>query len=228
MRYYLNQLYNLVSFRSALNTELTNNALLMGADFSSYNDTLGFVASAIYLYFFEDLVAYETFDEDIDEVKANFINRISYDIAVKLPYWYRKYNEIKSLLTTDDLSLLQTSRVISSSQDKTDSAGGSLQKVATTPSGISTETSEDRFEISIDSDSDTSVNEIDTLGFVDKYTNTQQKYANTSRIEGNRSGDIYREGSIEELLKVLEKLPSSFADEITREVSKHFIFVYDR
>lgn len=70
-------------------------------------------------------------------------------------------------------------------------------------------------------------NEIDTTGFVDKYTNAQQKYANASRVVGERSGEILREGSVDELLKILEKLPSSFGDEINKELSKHFLFVYE-
>ena len=36
-----------------------------------------------------------------------------------------------------------------------------------------------------------------------------------------------REGSIDELLKVLEKLPSSFADEVSIALQKHFIFDYE-
>ena len=139
----------------------------------------------------------------------------------------KKYAQIKTLLTTDDLSLLQTSKVTSSSTDNTNSASGTLQKTATTPTGVSTEGSTDSFTLEIEQDGTGTDASVETDGFADKYTNAQQKFANASRIEGSRSGSITREGSIDELLNVLEKLPSSFANEITKAVQKHFIFDYD-
>ena len=116
----------------------------------------------------------------------------------------------------------------SSSNDTTKSAGGTLQKTATTPTGVTATGSEDGFELEIidGSDNDNEAN-VTTTGFADKYTNAQQKFANATRVEGERSGEILREGSIDELLKVLEKLPSSFADEISISLQKHFIFDYD-
>lgn len=220
-RYKLKTLYTKSQLFTALNSYTTDSGIIMGLDSETIEEVLSFVASCIYGYFFDDYVAYD--GEDDAEVKDTFINRMGYDISVKLPYWYKKYNYIKKLLTTDQFSLLQTSKVVSSSSDNTDSASGSLQKIATTPTGVSADSSTDSFEITID-DGD---NSVDTTGFVDKYTNTQQKYASSNKIVGSRSGEITREGSIDELLNILEKLPSSFADEVTKALQKHFIFAYD-
>lgn len=222
-RYTLSQLYTQANLQTALRTAITSSGLLMGKTLD--NDVADFVASAIYGYFYNDLVVYEGDDES--DVKALFIARLGYDVGVKYLYWKRKYDYIKTLLTSDDITLLQTSKMVSSSNDLTKSAGGSLQKVATTPTGISTNPVTDGIDITIGSGTDDGENEIATEGFVDKYTNSQQKYANANRVEGERSGEILREGSIDELLNVLEKLPSSFADEVNRELQKHFIFDYD-
>ena len=197
----------------------------MGLTGTAYTEVVGFIASCIYGYFYDDIVAYE--GEDTEEVSDIFETRLSYDISVRLPYWYKKYLTIKKLLTTEDLSLLQTSKMTSSSSDTTKSAGGSLQKGATTPTGVSAGTSDDEIEITIGAGINEGKNKVDTKGFVDKYTNHQQKFANASKIEGERSGEILREGSIDELLNVLEKLPSSFADEVNKQLQKHFIFDYD-
>lgn len=226
-RYKLNELYTLQQFSTQVESSLSAiSGLAMGITTQQRSEVVGFVASAIYGYFYDDLVAYE--GEDEDDVKSYFTTRLGYDIAVKMPYWYRKYNYIKKLLTDSDLSLFQTSKVSSSSSDLSKSASGTLQKTATTPTGVSTGTDSDAIEITIDDASETETDAgILTEGFADKYTNAQQKFANAGRVEGERSGLITREGSIDELIKVLEKLPSSFADEVTREVGKHFIFDYE-
>ena len=222
MRYKLYQLYDLSTLNTAITSYLTSNSgLVMGTTLSTFTSVINFISNTIYGYFYDDVVVYG--GEDSTEVKELFINRLGYDIGVKLPYWYRKYNYIKKLLTDDDFSLMQTSDVTSSSSDETKSAGGSLQKGATTPTGVATTTSPDEINITIDG-GDTS---IETEGFVDKYTNYQQKYANANRVEGSRSGNIHREGSIDELLNILEKLPASFGNEINVLLQKHFIFDYD-
>lgn len=224
-RYNLSTLYaGLIEFQASIASQINGSPMLMGL--TDWATTLTFVCASIWGYFYGDMVAYS--GEDEDDVKTIFSKRLSYDIAVKLPYWYKKYNYIKTLLTTNELSLLQTSKMTSHSDDTTKTAGGSLQKIATTPTGVTTGTATDGINIAIGSGEETEgQNEIVTEGFVDKYTNTQQKYANASRIEGDRNGEIMREGSINELLDVLEKLPSSFADEVTKEVQKHFIFDYE-
>lgn len=222
MRYKLYQLYDLSTLNTAITSYLTSNSgLVMGVTLSTFTSVINFISNTIYGYFYDDVVVYG--GEDSTEVKELFINRLGYDIGVKLPYWYRKYNYIKKLLTDDDFSLMQTSSVTSSSSDETKSAGGSLQKGATTPTGVTTTTTPDEINITME-DGDTS---IETEGFVDKYTNYQQKYANANRVEGSRSGNIHREGSIDELLNVLEKLPASFGNEINVLLQKHFIFDYD-
>ena len=223
-RYTLKELYaNRLLFNLQLNTALLDkSSMVMGLDITQSGELVSFISSAIYGYFYDDLVAYTG-----ENVNSDFIERLSYDVAVKLPYWSKKYAQIKKLLTTDDLSLLQTSKVTSSSTDNTNSASGTLQKTATTPTGVSTGTSTDSFNIETGEQDGQLSASVETDGFADKYTNAQQKFANASKIEGSRSGTITREGSIDELLNVLEKLPSSFANEITKAVQKHFIFDYD-
>ena len=230
-RYELKNLYTREEFSSAIHDLFEDGAyadgsLIMGLSLSEIEPVIWFVASAIYCYFFNDLVAYAGDSED--EVRDTFQDRLTYDIAVKLPYWYRKYKYIKKLLTDEDMSLLQTSKVVSSSQDNTASASGSLQKIATTPTGVSTGGVIDNIDITntIDSNKDSTA-EVETDTFADKYSNTQQKFASANNVKGERSGTITREGSIDELLNVLEKLPSSFANEVTKAVGKHFIFDYD-
>ena len=212
------------SFRTDLSQHITGDMTMGMMSNENISEVITFLANAIWGYFYNDLVAYPI---DEPEDFSIFLTRIGYDISVKLPYWYRKYFEIKKLLTDDDFNLMQTSKVISSSQDTTDSASGSLQKTATTPTGVSVDSATDSFDITIDADSQTANNSVETTGFADKYTNAQQKYANSSKILGQRSGTITREGSVDDLIKVLEKLPSSFADEVTKELGKHFIFDYD-
>ena len=202
-----------------------NTAMSFGKTATQLNEVLTFVGMVVYGYFYDDLVAYD--GEDVEEVQETFIDRLCYDVNVKIPYWAKKYEYVKKLLTTNDFSLLQTSKMTSSSNDTTKSAGGTLQKTATTPTGVSATGSTDSINIDIKSGTDDGDNDVETNGFADKYTNAQQKFANATRVEGERSGEILREGSIDDLLNVLEKLPSSFADEINRVLQKHFIFDYD-
>ena len=202
-----------------------NTSMSFGKTATQLNEVLTFVGMVVYGYFYDDLVAYE--GEDVEEVQETFIDRLCYDVNVKIPYWAKKYEYVKKLLTTDDFSLLQTSKMTSSSNDKTQSAGGTLQKTATTPTGVSATGATDDINITLGEGTDEGENSVETNGFADKYTNAQQKFANAMLSKGERSGEILREGSIDELLNVLEKLPSSFANEINIVLQKHFIFDYD-
>ena len=199
--------------------------MLMGLNVTLANSITPFICGCVYGYFSKDLIAYE--GEDISEVSNKFMERFVYDVALKYPYWNRKYKAIQNLLNTEDMSLLQTSKVTSSSTDETNSAGGSLQKGATTPTGVTSETSPDEINIEFGTGETEGEHSVETNGFVDKYTNHQQKFVNANQIKGSRSGEILREGSIEDLLKVLEKLPASFCDEISKYMQKHFIFDYE-
>lgn len=227
-RYKLKDLYTLIQLNTFVKTNMLEksvNGMLMGLTSQQIEEVINFIDGFIYGYFYDDFVAYE--GEDINEVQASFMQRFTYDIAIKLPYWYRKYNQIKNLLTTNDLSLLQTSKMTSSSSDNTDTASGTLQKTATTPTGVSTGTASDDIDIEITRDSGTLGAEVSTEGFADKYSNAQQKFATAGKVNSQREGSILREGSIEELVNVLEKLPSSFANEINKELAHHFIFDYE-
>ena len=233
----LKDLYNSIStLNSALLASVNDYKESLLYDYSTPSDefasVMNFVSGALYGYFFDDLVSYsstELDEEDIVyDIRNQFINRISYDIALKLPYWFRKYNAFKELLVGEE-NLKQTSKMTSSSTDQTDSAGGTLQKTATTPTGVSTGTAEDKIKITFVNSMGVQdgTHNVTTDGFADKYTNAQQKFANAMTTKGNRSGEIMREGSIDEYLNVLEKLPASFGNEITKELQKHFIFDYD-
>ena len=223
-RYELKQLYASVSdFKSALEQGVTSMGLMMASQYSNSVYST-FIAYAIYKYFCDDYVHY-TGDTSSD-VATTLMYRMAYDVSVKFPYWKVKYDYILKLFTEDEISLLQSSKMTSSSSEKVNSAGGVIQKSASTPTGVSSATA-DEMEISNE------VDEYDTLNasvlsssFADKYTNYQGKTSTGNKTSGERSGVVLREGSIDELLKILEKLPSSFADEITKEVSKHFDLVY--
>lgn len=225
MRYKLNDLYDTITdFVDGIKTGL-NTYLTFGKTATQLNELLTFVGNVIGGYFYDDVIAYE--GEDDTEVANIFMTRLCYDINLHIPYWFKKYEYVKKLLTTSDFDLLQTSKMTSSSTDNTKSAGGSLQKIATTPTGVSADSATDEIDIEIGEGTNEGENTIDTTGFVDKYTNTQQKYANASEVKGARSGEVMREGSIKDLLDVLEKLPATFGDEISIVLQKHFIFDYE-
>ena len=223
-RYELELLYITADdFKSALETSVASMGLMLSSSYASSVYST-FIAYSIYKYFYADKVYYE--GETTDEVKAIFMQRLGYDVAVKFPYWKRKYDYILKLLSDEELSLLQTSKMTSSSQEDVNSAGGVIQKSASTPTGVSTGTG-DELEISATIDQTGTLDVgVDSSSFADKYTNYQGKTSTGNKTSGTRSGEVLREGSIDELLKVLEKLPSSFADEITKEVSKHFEVLY--
>lgn len=225
-RYILDDVYDVPSdMVSDIKLTLTGSAYLMGKSITTYDDILLFICTALIGYFYDDVIAYN--GETLNDVRATFLRRVTNDIGIKLPYYYKKYNYIKKLLTTEELSLLQTSKMTSSSSDATDTASGTLQKTATTPTGVSAEGSEDSFDIAIDSDGQTANTQVETTGFADKYSNAQQKFATAGKVNSQREGEILREGSIEELVNVLEKLPSSFANEINKDFAHHFIFDYE-
>lgn len=226
-RYELNQLYETAdAFKSALETSVTSMGLMLASGYASSVYST-FIAYSIYKYFYEDIIHYE--GEDEDEVKATLMKRMGYDIAVKFPYWKVKYDYILKLFTENEITLLQTSKMISSSNENVASAGGVIQKSASTPTGVNPSTTTgDSVTITATNDED-SLDldvDVDSSSFAEKYTNYQGKTTSGSKTQGNRSGEVLRQGSIDELLKILEKLPSSFADEITKEVSKHFDIVY--
>ena len=225
MRYELQELYETVTdFVDAIKTGV-NTSMTFGKTTTELNEVITFAGNVIAGYFYEDLVAYD--GEDESDVISKFMPRLCYDINLHLPYWFRKYAQIKKLLTTNDFDLLQTSKMTSSSNDKTKSAGGTLQKTATTPTGVSATGSTDSINIDIKSGTSDGDNDVETNGFADKYTNAQQKFANATRVEGERSGEIMREGSIKDLLEVLEKLPATFGNELSIALQKHFIFDYE-
>ena len=227
-KYTLKETYStIVLFNTALTTSVIRAGLMFSSEYAS-SPLSSLISNAIYNYFYDDNLKY--YGDEITDVRDNFIQRIGYDIAVKFPYWKTKYNYILKLFTADQLNLLQTSRMISESHEDVKSAGGVIQKSASTPTGVSATSSGDNLEITTTPSSTTTSETLDvdvgSDSFADKYTNYQGKTATGSKTQGDRSGDVMREGSIKELLEVLEKLPSSFTDEILKEVSKHFEVVY--
>ena len=216
-------LQDLVSYSSGI-------GLMLSSSITTSDVHTLFIAHAIYGEFFDDEVAYYIDDaqDPFRETNDIFMRRLGYDVAVKYPYWKKKYDYVLKLLTEDEISLLQTSKMISSSNEQMENAGGSLQKSASTPTAVSTSGDEDGFSLSMTSESTTDLEvAMTTNGFVDNYSNFQGKTATTSKSLVDRDGKITREGSIKELLEVLELLPSSFADEVTRSLAHHFMFVYD-
>ena len=224
--YYGNEDSPVASFINDIKSR-TNSVITFGKTATQLNELITFVGNVIYGYFYDVPVSYKIDEDDIPEDFSVFLSRLCYDINLYTPYWFKKYEYVKKLLTTSDFNLLQTSKMTSSSSDTTKSAGGTLQKTATTPTGVSADSATDSFDIEISETSGVMTGEVDTTGFADKYTNAQQKFANASQIKGERSGEIMREGSIDDLLKVLEKLPASFGNEISIALQKHFIFDYD-
>ena len=223
----LKDIYTLNYFIDDISTELkhTYGRLLTPfiSSLSSQNvdSAIDFIGLAIYNYYVDDLIAYDT-----DVV---FMQRLTYDIAVKFPYWYKKLDEYGVLYK--DFNLMQTSKMTSSSTDKTNAVGGNLQKSASTPTGVDTSSEGDTMvvtETPVGSDQTEGVeSDVSTESYVEKYTNYIGKNHSTTFAKGERSSEIFREGSIKDYIEVLEKLPSSFADEITKAVSKHFIFDYE-
>ena len=224
-RYELQELYDSADgFKSALETSVTSMGLMLANGYANSVYST-FIAYSIYKYFYEDIVHYE--GEDEDEVKTKLMKRMGYDIAVKFPYWKIKYDYILKLFTEDEIKLLQSSKMKSNSEESVANAGGVIQKSASTPTGVSTTGVADNIKITGDYDDELEVEvNVASSSFADKYTNYQGNTSSASKSHGYRDGEVLREGSINELLNILEKLPSSFADEITKEVSKHFDIVY--
>lgn len=228
-RYKLNTLY---PYYTDFNDDLLDimqqqpfTIMYMGKSFEDIQPTLRFIIATIYGQFFEDYVAYPNDSQGL--AKSTFEQRLCYDLAVKLPYWTTKYNYIQKLFNDSELIILmQTSKMISNSSEDVNSVGGSMQKSASTPTGVSSTATGDEIDITLDKDDETLNTNVATDSFVDRYTNYQGKTNTASKTTGERSGTITRQGSIDELLKVLEKLPASFADEINEVVAKHFIFTY--
>lgn len=219
----LSELYITSSaFATALSTQLLTNSAIYSPFVSSPVSASFelFIFTSIYNYYYDDIVAYEDSDD--------FVNRLAYDVAVKYAYWYKKFEYIQDLFK--ELDLMQSSKMTSSSIDETSSVGGTLQKTASTPTGVTT-TSDNQMTNSMyvqHSDETTNIDStVSTTDYVDKYTNYEGKTHSSAQAKGERSATIQRQGDIETLLKVLEKLPSSFADEITKQVSKHFIQDYN-
>lgn len=219
----LSQLYvSSSAFATAMSTQLLTNSAIYSPFVSSPVSASFelFIFTSIYNYYYDDIVAYEDSDD--------FVNRLAYDVAVKYGYWYKKFTYIQDLFR--ELDLMQSSKMTSSSNDKTSSVGGTLQKTANTPTGVTTE-SDNVINLSMYDTSSDETESSETLAvttdYVDKYTNYEGKVHSSAIAKGERSATIERQGDIETLLRVLEKLPSSFADEITKYVSKHFIQDYN-
>lgn len=231
MRYTLHELYDDVS---ELFTDLKTyirSAIIYPNTLANDDVTLLYISNVVYNEFYDDEIAYE--GDDFADTKSIFLKRISYEISIKYNYWKKKYEYVNKLLTENEISLLQSSKMVSSSKGRITNAGGTMQKSASTPTGVSTTNNGDDLQVSTkdahvtgSSYDMTYSSSVTSTSFVDKYTNFQGKTNSSSVADEDRNATIFREVSIEELLRVLEKLPASFGDEVTKYLAHNFMFVY--
>ena len=87
------------AFATDLNSQIQTPMVMGVMSKSDISEVINFIAYTIYGYFYNDLIAYPL-DPDyiIEDYHSIFLHRLCYDISVKLPYWYRKYYEIKNAL----------------------------------------------------------------------------------------------------------------------------------
>lgn len=179
-----------------------------------------YVIGLIYHEYEDDRIAYTSFDD--------FKKRLFFDLTCSLPFILRKFNEYVSLLnisTTPSLNV--SSSMHSQSNEDGHNASGYLQKTASTPTGVSTGTTEDEITITSSKTNNVANNSVDTNGFVDKYTNFQGKTTSASSINNEKITDIERKGSTKDLLENLKKLEYELHNEVLGIASKHFLTLYE-
>jgi hypothetical protein len=181
---------------------------------------VSYVMTLIYLEFEDDRIAYTSFDD--------FKKRLFFDLTCSMPFILRKYNEYLNLLNTSTTpSLNVSSSMHSQSNEDGHNASGFLQKTASTPTGVSTGTTEDVITIDTSKQSGSAKASIETDGFVDKYTNFQGKSASSSSINNEKITDIERKGSTKDLLDNIKRLEFELHNEILGIASKHFLVLYE-
>lgn len=186
-----------------------------------YEDLLGSISYAIYNYYQRDKVLYK--NKDI------FLERICFDLMIKLSHYVVKYNITKLFLDYktkeryDDTSSMKTK-----SKEKGISASGVVQSSASTPTGVdNSETgTEQIITKETSADGKTTTTNIDDDEYVSRYTNYQSKTNGVHDNDVSRDSEHTRKGNLIDIITFSNLLPQTFFDEVLKDVSKHFVYLY--
>lgn len=174
------------------------------------------VAKAIFNYYYDDKIAY--LDNEV------FAYRLMNDIAINI----NRYFEMKQVefylakdSTTNDKWCL-TTKTSSIANESGKSGSAVLQSSASTPTGVSPNATGSTIEMEDTEDGKSYSNN----GYVDKYTNFQAKTNGLHKNDIDRTAEVSRIGNYDVAIELLKMFPKSYMEQVLKDVSKHFIYVY--
>lgn len=174
------------------------------------------ICNNIYNYYYDDKIAY--LDEEV------FVHRLTNDIALNVNRYFEmrkvEFYLAKDSTTNDKWCL--TTKTSSVANESGKSGSSVLQSSASTPTGVSPSSTGSTIEMEDTEDGKVFENN----GYVDKYTNFQAKTNGLHKNDIDRTADVSRSGNYDVAIELLKKFPKSFMEQVLKDVSKHFIYVY--
>lgn len=172
----------------------------------------------IYFHYRRDCVAYLN--------KVDFVDRLLNDLAFNFGKYIVKYNVTNILSNfSNETRYDDTSKMQSDTNERGLSSSSVVQSSASTPTGISSAQSSS-INLRYQKGEDESGTEFVTDAYTDKYTNFQGKTNGLHDNDVERKSVITRKGKLLDIIELEQKLPNSLYDEVLKDVSKHFIFLY--
>lgn len=181
------------------------------------------IAYIIYDYYSRDRLAYSNEDEDY---KTIFFDRLGQQLSIKIPTYIVRFNFQKILDENSPDRYDVTSHMESSSQEKGLSGSSVIQSSASTPTGVSTETTSSQVTITKNEDTTSANVDIQDNEYSSKYTSFQAKTNGVHDNDVTREGDVKRRGGLLDIINLVNNLPQEFFEVVLKDVSKHFLFVY--
>lgn len=206
------------SFISVLSTLFRDdfNYYLEDSMVTTIQNFLTKIGKSIYMYYYDDKIAYE--DEEV------FAYRLANDIAINVNRYFEmmkvEFYLVKDSTTNDKWCLTTKTSSVANESGKSGSAV--LQSSASTPTGVSPSSTGSTIEMEDTEDGKVFENN----GYVDKYTNFQAKTNGLHKNDIDRTADVSRSGNYDVAIELLKKFPKSFMEQVLKDVSKHFIYVY--
>lgn len=181
--------------------------------------TLAF-SSPIYDEYHTDSLAY--LDSD------TFMDRMINSIVRKVNRWYIQKQIEEDLISNATLEKFISNGGTQSTTSEDGMTGSAvIQKSASTPTGITHNTSTEDIDVTMSYDGTAQKSSLDVDdGYDDKYTNFVGKTNGLHRNEVERDTDIKRSSNYGLAMEIIEKVPYSYIDSVLREVSQHFIQIY--
>ena len=176
----------------------------------------GNIAINIFLYYYDDKIAY--LDREV------FAHRLTNDIALNINRYFEMKN-VEFYLAKDSANndkWCLTTKTSSVANESGKSGSSVLQSSASTPTGVSPSSTGSTIEMEDTEDGKSYSNN----GYVDKYTNFQAKTNGLHKNDVDRTAEVSRSGNYDIAIELLKKFPKSYMEQILKDVSKHFIYVY--